>query len=614
MARKGFAELLHELQAPDMGSDLDSSDEDNDDYIIQDYEIDHSTDDSSDGQSDPDMPGPSNRATRGRKRGRGIAAENVNKRRRPADRGDGGGMDTENDDDNGWREDLEGFPSHITFNGDSGLHLPDTINDDSDPLDFFLLIFSKDLMKTIKQETNRYAQEQLQQREPLSPQSRYKDWTTVTLKDLRKFFTVLIHMSLVKKGSILDYWSTMDIVKCSFASSVMPRDRFLLMLSFLHLNDNSTYIPRGNEGHDPLHKVRPVYDHLRNKFKTLYTPTQDVSIDEAMCPWKGNINYRVYMKDKPTKWGIKLYELCESDSGYVFDFEIYCGFPGLSNRPVDVCLRLMEPLLDKGFTLFTDNYYSCPELSNKLADRDTNTVGTVRNNRVGLSRAIRVIPLQKGDIAFRRKGPLVYLRWKDKKDVYLLTTVHNPLEKTTVTTRAGTKEKPKAIQNYIMKMGGVDHSDQLMSYVPLHRRTTKCWKKVFFHLFALALLQSQILYNKHRRQNKNPPLKLSDFLKALGTQMNQRCLRDDGDRILRQPTAAPANRLAGNHFIFPLPATASKSKPRRDCKVCKEKALKLGTSTGRKRVETYFWCPDCGVALCIGQCFKDYHSKVDYTA
>lgn len=38
------------------------------------------------------------------------------------------------------------------------------------------------------------------------------------------------------------------------------------------------------------------------------------------------------MKDKPTKWGFKLCELCESSTGYVFHFEMFCVSRHLSNK------------------------------------------------------------------------------------------------------------------------------------------------------------------------------------------------------------------------------------------------------------------------------------------
>ncbi|GFR87618.1 PiggyBac transposable element-derived protein 4-like [Elysia marginata] len=79
----------------------------------------------------------------------------------------------------------------------------------------------------------------------------------------------------------------------------------------------------------------------------------------------------VYMKDKPTKWGFKLYELCESQTGYVYSLEMYCADKRISNKPVDVSMRLMEPLLNQGYRLYLDNYYCCPELWSRLQGRQS---------------------------------------------------------------------------------------------------------------------------------------------------------------------------------------------------------------------------------------------------
>ncbi|PVD18440.1 hypothetical protein C0Q70_20989 [Pomacea canaliculata] len=84
-------------------------------------------------------------------------------------------------------------------------------------------------------------------------------------------------------------------------------------------------------------------------FQTTYIPEQHISIDEAMCLWRG----RVYMKDKPIKRGIKFYELTESKSGYVWRFEVFCGMPGLNNRPYEVVQCLLQPLKSLGYCLYT---------------------------------------------------------------------------------------------------------------------------------------------------------------------------------------------------------------------------------------------------------------------
>ena len=60
-------------------------------------------------------------------------------------------------------------------------------------------------------------------------------------------------------------------------------------------------------------------------FQAVYTPEKKVAIDEAMIPWRGKLRFKVYIKNKPTKWGIKMFELCESSRAYLHNFEIYAA-------------------------------------------------------------------------------------------------------------------------------------------------------------------------------------------------------------------------------------------------------------------------------------------------
>ena len=47
-----------------------------------------------------------------------------------------------------------------------------------------------------------------------------------------------------------------------------------------------------------------------------YSPNEYLTIDEGMIPYNGNINFKVFNPDKPTKWGIKEYILCDSLTAY----------------------------------------------------------------------------------------------------------------------------------------------------------------------------------------------------------------------------------------------------------------------------------------------------------
>ncbi|KAK3771432.1 hypothetical protein RRG08_011367 [Elysia crispata] len=123
----------------------------------------------------------------------------------------------------------------------------------------------------------------------------------------------------------------------------------------------------------------------------------------TLCPGRGRSQMRVYMKDKPVKWGIKLYELCESWSDYEWDFEIMAHEPGLSNAPFDICQRLIHSLKNAGYTLFIHNFYCNPALCDALAADNTMVVGTVPANPIGLPKDLIQQPMNKGDMDFRQK-------------------------------------------------------------------------------------------------------------------------------------------------------------------------------------------------------------------
>ena len=488
-------------------------------------------------------------------------------------------------------------------------------------MDIWSHIIDDDIVEHIRQETNEYAKSSIQDKQkqgPLDPRSIFATWREVSKADIYNFLAICLHMGLVKKPQINDYWSVNPGTHTSYATQVMSRQRFTSILAFLHLNSNTTYIEHGQEGHDPIHKIRPFFSHLQEKFQMLYVPEQEICVDEAMCPFKGQSRFRVHMKDKPIKSGFKFYELCESRSGYVYRLEMFCGQPGLSNKPYDVVMRLMDPLLNKGYHLYIDNYYCEPSVCATLAAKKTMVCGTVRKNRQQMPRDLCDQPLDRGQMDYRRRGSVVAVKWRDKKDVFMLSTMHKPQLQHT-RGRYEEKDKPEAVIHYIQNMAGVDQSDRMISYFPMHRKSHKWWKKAFFHLLTLCTIQTMILFNKHRGSKQRKSMPLDQVVKSL---------------VLAIPTfdvPAPAGgggggpkvptfRLQGRHFPSVIAPTPCSPSPRRNCKVCYDKMKASGAMAKElrsKRQRTHYECVQCierrgPVALCPAPCFEEYHTKKKY--
>ena len=147
-------------------------------------------------------------------------------------------------------------PLNAPFTGEAKLMVE---MDEFDPIDFFILFVNDDFLNVIVTETNRYAETRLAN-DGLPEFSRVKKWRPVDLEEMKVFFGLVIAMGLVQKNDIQDYWSVDETDETPFFSKHMSRDRFLLILSNIHLNNNGNAVPRGQVGFDPLFKLRPFID------------------------------------------------------------------------------------------------------------------------------------------------------------------------------------------------------------------------------------------------------------------------------------------------------------------------------------------------------------------
>lgn len=106
------------------------------------------------------------------------------------------------------------------------------------PLDLFKLFVTDEIVDMIVTETNRYA-DILLETQKLQKNSRLKQWQPTTNAEMLSFFEVLIAMGLVQLPKINLYWSKDPLYHNKFISSVITRDRFLLIFKCWHLTPSS---------------------------------------------------------------------------------------------------------------------------------------------------------------------------------------------------------------------------------------------------------------------------------------------------------------------------------------------------------------------------------------
>ncbi|XP_047103495.1 uncharacterized protein LOC124722366 [Schistocerca piceifrons] len=174
--------------------------------------------------------------------------------------------------------------------------------------------------------------------------------------------------------------------------------------------------------------------------------------------------------------------------------KVYCGKnvnPGVP-LATSAVMSLMSGLLNEGRILYTDNFYTSVHLAHQILEQSTHIVGILRSNRKLNPQDVVQAKLKKGKHKAKEStAGVVVLKWKGKRDVMMLSTVHGE-EEAEVQTKKGTMKKPAMIIAYNQSKSFVNLSDQMKSYSHCLRRRVKWYRKL-----AIELLSGSALVNAH---------------------------------------------------------------------------------------------------------------------
>lgn len=145
-------------------------------------------------------------------------------------------------------------------------------------LDFFSIYFPDSFIKLVKKETNRYAYSiirSIRRKNKLKANFIWHTWKPVNIMEIYHFFSIILHMCILPKPHMKDFWSKNEFIHSTFAAKLMTRDRFLSIFSMLHLNNNVNYTSRDRKNYDSLFKIRPYIDLINKKSVISYQPGQN---------------------------------------------------------------------------------------------------------------------------------------------------------------------------------------------------------------------------------------------------------------------------------------------------------------------------------------------------
>ncbi|KAE9522188.1 hypothetical protein AGLY_017448, partial [Aphis glycines] len=375
------------------------------------------------------------------------------------------------------------------------------------PFEYFKLFVDNDMICNISEQTNLYSVEKCGKCVATSPE------------EIEQFLGIQLYMSIIKMPSYRMFWS--ENTRFTTISDAMSRNRFDSLRSNIHFNDNSKMLPREHPNHDKLFKVRPFINAIRENMKKIKVE-EYTAVDEIIIPFKGRSTMKQYNKNKPHKWGIKMFALASSN-GLVHDFEIYVGkgtLPpsehglGISG---DVVMRLVDSIpKHQNYKVSMDNWFNSHSLQCKLHFCGILGIGTVRSNRIAgcvleSDKTLKSKGRGTHDSQVDTVNNIVVTKWFDNKVVHVISNYQGPLPINQVKRWSVTDKKyiniprPTSIAEYNSFMGGVDLYDMLVEIYRVNIRQLKIKKTMSLLKFKSEVAHALLQAGKNKLNKRGRP-------------------------------------------------------------------------------------------------------------
>ena len=371
------------------------------------------------------------------------------------------------------------------------------------PEQLFSSFFPDDLIEMIVQRTNKKA---FDIRQRIGAANRGKaTYSDTNLREMRCFIGCHI-MAGIRKDNHLNttqMWS--DTYGGFFYKSLFSLKRFEFLTRVIRFDDTETRGARLAE--DRFALVRELWDAVLANSRANYTAGAVVTVDEQLLPFRGRCLFRVYISNKPAKYGIKIFMVCDADTLYCLHAIPYLGkgsinLPRGVNQGEFITMKLVGQLMDPGRVVCCDNWFTSLPLAKRLLAKKMHLVGTIRPKPyLPVSSIVDLkLGLKESVAVFNHidKVNVVYKKVKPSKHVAVLTTLHN-----TFTYVENTKTEAHMFYN--ASKGGVDAFDMMCAASATNRKTRRWPMVVFYGLLNLVMNNAWIIYSSrdgHSHRNR----------------------------------------------------------------------------------------------------------------
>lgn len=386
-----------------------------------------------------------------------------------------------------------------------------------DPVHAFQIFFSDNVLNQIVEYTNqkiRFA------RQKYSTET--ATFSETSLEEIRALLGLYI-LAAALKDNHLATKTMFDTTFCGTRyKATMSQKRFEFLTACLRFDDSNTRKERTMVSR--FAPIESIWNQFIDTCRSSYKPGSYVTIDEQLVGFRGHCAFRMYIPNKPAKYGLKLVLLCDVSTKYLIDASPYIGkstethgLP-LANYFVET---LTQSIHGSNRNVTMDNWFTSVPLAEKLltAPYKLTVVGTLRKNKKEIPTEMIEMnkdrKLKTSMFAYNEKATLVSYKPKSNKNVLLFSTMH---ETGSINVTTG---KPEIIHTYNATKGAVDTFDQMCQNMNCNRKTKRWPMCIFYNLLNMACINSFVIYNHNVITHGGKPIARDKYMQDLHVRLTQ---------------------------------------------------------------------------------------------
>lgn len=459
-----------------------------------------------------------------------------------------------------------------------------TLTKESEPIEFFELFFSEDVIRYMVRHTVMYAVEKHNYNFCLSGD------------ELNCFIGIILLSGYSPLPRRRMYWESNEDTHNILIAKSMRRNRFEEIFRYFHVADNSN-LRKG----DKMAKIRPLFNLMNKKF-LMYAPIEkNISIDESMIPYYGRHGCKQHIHGKPIRFGFKAW-VAATRLGYCLQAELYEGRSeardtGLGEHVVTKLTNTVKTEYpDTPFSVYCDNFFTCPSLLSSLQEKNVKITGTARQNRIDKcplmdAKSCKKQPRGFYDYRLDTNDKICAVRWNDNNVVTMLSNefgVH-PVQKARRYSVAAKQkidiDQPNVVHQYNRFMGGVDRLDANVGVYRIAIRGKKWYMPILMWLIDVVVNNATLLARSHGANVDTLEFRRSIARTLLLKYGNMRSQPGPRQQV-RTNVPVSVRKYSAQHIILT-------GQVRKRCALCKNKTVKM--------------CRKCNVNL-HDKCFAEFHS------